>query len=107
MKPKEPGCLIIMVPLAFHTEENTMDTLFIIDEFTDNTPTLAPNDFAHPEAPGTGPADKRCRHCKHYTKVDNGYNYITKRCKLMMEYWYKAGVRVKVKANDPACKRFL
>lgn len=56
--------------------------------------------------PGTGPADKKCRHCAHYiiTTIRSGRTFP--KCGLMRHRWTH-GRGSDIKVSSPACSRFV
>lgn len=58
---------------------------------------------AYPAPPGTGPADKTCRDCKNYTRVEYSKAYL--KCGLMRSSW-TGGPGTDIKASAPACRKY-
>ena len=53
--------------------------------------------------PGTGPADRKCKDCAHYTRIQFSKSYP--KCGLMALLWM-GGPKTDIKANAPACSEF-
>lgn len=59
---------------------------------------------ATPAPPGTGPAGKTCRDCRHYCRVQH-HDYFYLKCGMMESEWTH-GKGTDIKASFPACRHF-
>lgn len=62
-----------------------------------------PKGYAAP--PGSGPADKTCRDCKHKQTMSNTGAKSWIKCVLMKAAWTH-GPGSDIRASSPACRRF-
>jgi hypothetical protein len=55
------------------------------------------------DRPGTGPAGKTCKHCRHLYRHKMSKTYL--KCWLMRPAWTSGG-KTDIRAASPACSKF-
>lgn len=60
---------------------------------------------AYPAPPGTGPADRQCKHCASYVVIETRASNTYRKCERMRPVW-SHGAATDIKARAPACRLF-
>ena len=75
--------------------------LNLFGEWEKETGKMKPKVNGYAWTPGTGPEDKKCKHCKHFYKHELAGTYF----KCDLTEWTN-GPATDIRANSPACKFF-